>query len=161
MSPGLRRARQPFFLRNTITGVILASFAAGVWAYSLSAVKQDDFADVDEEARALGRAGVHAAEGTAAELQKKTIEHTEAAAPGGVVTPIPAAPGDVSAVPSTRLVTTHSAFRMETRPRGVVASLVYNHYPQLLDPTTKTFVWGAPSVDNIGRMGDVSPSTRK
>ena len=49
MSPGLQRARQPFRLRNAITGVVLAGFAVGVWAYSIGAVKQDKFDDVDEE----------------------------------------------------------------------------------------------------------------
>lgn len=53
MSPGLQRARAPFLLRNVLTGGILTSFAVGVWAYSLSAVAQDDFSDVDEEAKAL------------------------------------------------------------------------------------------------------------
>ena len=43
MSPGLQRARQPFRLRNAITGVVLAGFAVGVWAYSIGAVKQDKF----------------------------------------------------------------------------------------------------------------------
>lgn len=62
MSPGLRRARAPFFLRNAVTGVVLASFAVGVWAYSIGAVKQDDFTDVDEEARSLARAGAQVGE---------------------------------------------------------------------------------------------------
>ncbi|KAG6812945.1 hypothetical protein H0H92_015265 [Tricholoma furcatifolium] len=61
MSPGLQRARAPFRMRNAITGVVLGAFAAGVWAYSISAVKQDVFDDVDEEARALARTGTKAA----------------------------------------------------------------------------------------------------
>ena len=32
-----------------VTGLVLAGFAAGVWAYSIGAVKQDDFDDVDDE----------------------------------------------------------------------------------------------------------------
>ena len=56
MSPGLQRARAPFRVRNAITGLVLTGFAAGVWAYSISAVKQDDFSDIDEEAKALARA---------------------------------------------------------------------------------------------------------
>jgi cytochrome c oxidase assembly factor 3 len=55
MSPGLKRARDPYRVRNAITGLILASFGVGVWAYSISAVKQDVFDDVDEEARTLAR----------------------------------------------------------------------------------------------------------
>ena len=34
-------------------GLTLGAFAVGIWAYSISAVKQDVFDDVDEEARAM------------------------------------------------------------------------------------------------------------
>ena len=57
MSPGLRRAREPYRLRNAITGLTLAAFGVGVWAYSISAVRQDVFDDVDEEARRLAASG--------------------------------------------------------------------------------------------------------
>jgi cytochrome c oxidase assembly factor 3 len=56
MSPGMRRAREPFRIKNAITGVLLAAFGVGVWAYSISAVKQDIFDDVDEEAKELAAA---------------------------------------------------------------------------------------------------------
>lgn len=52
MSPGLQRARQPYRLRNAMTGLAIAGFAVSVWAYSIRAVKQDNFDDVD--AAALG-----------------------------------------------------------------------------------------------------------
>ncbi|KAL0070143.1 hypothetical protein AAF712_002632 [Marasmius tenuissimus] len=52
MSPGLRRARQPFLVRNIITGLVLGSFAVGVYTYSIRAVRQDDFDDLDDEAKA-------------------------------------------------------------------------------------------------------------
>ncbi|KAG8724657.1 hypothetical protein FRC09_015801 [Ceratobasidium sp. 395] len=54
ISPALRRARQPYVVRNAITGTLIASFAVGVWAYSISAVKQDNFDDIDAEATAAG-----------------------------------------------------------------------------------------------------------
>ncbi|KAG9317706.1 yeats family-domain-containing protein [Chiua virens] len=53
MSPGLLRAREPFRFQNALTGLVLAGFATAVWAYSIRAVKQDDFSDVDEEAREM------------------------------------------------------------------------------------------------------------
>lgn len=53
MSPGLVRARRQFFVPNLITGTAIAAFAIGVWAYSISAVKQDTFDDVDDQAKAL------------------------------------------------------------------------------------------------------------
>lgn len=58
MSPGLQRARAPYRLKNAITGLILGAFGVGVWAYSISAVKQDVFDDVDEVARELRESGV-------------------------------------------------------------------------------------------------------
>jgi cytochrome c oxidase assembly factor 3 len=53
MSAGLKRAREPYRVRNAITGLTLAAIGVGIWAYSISAVKQDVFDDVDDEARAL------------------------------------------------------------------------------------------------------------
>ncbi|KAH9002232.1 Oxysterol-binding protein-domain-containing protein [Lactarius hatsudake] len=53
MSRGLLRAREPYRVKNAITGLAISSFAVGVWLYSMSAVKQDNFDDVDEEARAM------------------------------------------------------------------------------------------------------------
>ena len=39
-------------------GLAINSFAVGVWLYSMRAVKQDNFDDVDEEARAMVMSGV-------------------------------------------------------------------------------------------------------
>lgn len=58
MSEGLMRAREPYRVKNALTGLAIGSFIVGVWLYSMSAVKQDNFDDVDEEARAMVRAGV-------------------------------------------------------------------------------------------------------
>lgn len=151
MSPGLKRARQPFFLRNVLTGVVLGAFTLGVWAYSIGAVKQDDFTDVDEEARALTRSGAFAVQSAAAEVEKKAVESTQAAAPGTAVTLVPVATG-AAAIISAEIPNA----RVAVPPRGVLASLLHDRYPRLLDPNTKTFVWGAPSVDRMGRMGDLS-----
>lgn len=53
MSPGLLRARAPFRTKNAVTGLILGAFTIGVYSYSIRAVKQERFDDIDEEARAL------------------------------------------------------------------------------------------------------------
>ena len=53
MSPGLKRAREPYRVKNAIMGLTLGAFAVGIWAYSINAVKQDVFDDVDEEARVM------------------------------------------------------------------------------------------------------------
>lgn len=45
-SAALIRARRPYLFRNTITGVCIASFAIGVFAFTLRAVGQERFDDV-------------------------------------------------------------------------------------------------------------------
>lgn len=137
MSPGLQRARAPFRFRNAITGIILAGFGVGVWAYSISAVKQDDFSDVDEEARTLMRTGTSGA--AAAEEVKATV--MDEAKVGTVE-----APNRVPVEVTTATVV--------SRPRGVLVPTLERRFPRLLDPSRKTLVWGAPPVDNIGRLGD-------
>ncbi|TFL05974.1 hypothetical protein BDV98DRAFT_242398 [Pterulicium gracile] len=56
MSAGLLRAREPYRIRNMITGFAVGAIGVSIWAWSISAVKQDEFTDVDEEARALSSA---------------------------------------------------------------------------------------------------------
>ena len=46
MSPALARARAPYRLGNLAIGLTLVSFVGGVYAYSIFAVKQDDFSDI-------------------------------------------------------------------------------------------------------------------
>ena len=67
MSTGLMRAREPYRVKNALTGLAIGSFIVGVWLYSMSAVKQDNLDDVDEEARAMVRAGVKPLEEKGAE----------------------------------------------------------------------------------------------
>ncbi|KAI1796131.1 hypothetical protein LXA43DRAFT_988523 [Ganoderma leucocontextum] len=144
MSPGLKRAREPFKLRNTLTGLVLAGFAVGVWAYSIGAVKQDDFGDVDEEARALMAGsglqspvdGVVEARGTA-----NTVKTSPVAASATPVAEPPSIPVPVAG--------TH---------RGILSPLLERRFPRLLDPQTGTLVWNAPPVDNVGKIrvaGDI------
>ena len=53
MSPGLKRAREPYRVKNAIMGLTLGVFSVAIWAYSINAVKQDVFDDLDEEARSM------------------------------------------------------------------------------------------------------------
>lgn len=147
MSPGLKRAREPFRIRNAVTGVLLFGFAVGVWAYSIGAVKQDVFDDVDEEARALARSGVMSLEDQAAE-RRVTEEATKGA--------IAAGPTSMQAVPPAPTVSSLPT----TRPRGVLPAYLLRRYPGLFHPTTHTLVWGAPPVDDIGKMSDPSLLSR-
>ncbi|EPQ58950.1 hypothetical protein GLOTRDRAFT_69997 [Gloeophyllum trabeum ATCC 11539] len=125
MSPGLKRARAPYRVRNAVTGVLIGAFAVGVWAYSLRAVNQDVFDDVDEQAKALAEERARSAREAPPVV---TVED-------GPIQPVPAHPA------------THA-------PRGILAKALYYHFPSLLDPRTKTLVWGAPPVDRVGRVGD-------
>ena len=77
MSAGLMRAREPYKVKNALTGLGIGSFIVGVWLYSMSAVKQDNFDDVDEEARAMVRAGVKPLEEKGAEAMTTTTVEKE------------------------------------------------------------------------------------
>ncbi|KAI0797128.1 hypothetical protein C8Q75DRAFT_710727 [Abortiporus biennis] len=139
MSPGLQRARAPFRFRNALTGIILASFAIGVWAYSLSAVAQDDFSDIDEEAKALKETGVSSSTPTS---------------------PTSITPSSLSSSPTQSSLEAINAEVVRAdakggKTRGVIASLLEERYPEVLDPKNRTLVWGAPSVDNPGRLRDI------
>lgn len=42
----LLRARRPYLVKNTVTGLSLVALTIGIYAYTLRAVGQDDFSDV-------------------------------------------------------------------------------------------------------------------
>jgi cytochrome c oxidase assembly factor 3 len=54
VSEGLARARRPFRTANVLTGGVIAGFAFSVYIYSIRAVKQDDFSDIDMPALPAG-----------------------------------------------------------------------------------------------------------
>ncbi|EON97271.1 hypothetical protein UCRPA7_7233 [Phaeoacremonium minimum UCRPA7] len=45
-SEALIRARRPYLVKNAITGIGIAAFAAAVYVYTIKAVGQDEFEDV-------------------------------------------------------------------------------------------------------------------
>jgi len=147
MSPGLLRARAPFRVRNAITGATIAALVVGVWAYSIAAVKQDSFADVDEEARIL------AASGSTQNI--KSIEDEEKAKVA-TIAPIhtPSSTIGASPVPVITTPAVTPSPRLASGPKGILVPLLDKRFPRLLDPTNKTLVWGAPPVDRIGRLRD-------
>ncbi|KAG9218714.1 hypothetical protein PLEOSDRAFT_1038450 [Pleurotus ostreatus PC15] len=132
MSPGLKRAREPFKYRNAFTGLVLGGFVVGVWAYSISAVKQDVFDDIDEEAREMAKPAGNATAATA-DVEKSL--------------PTPSVPTIITA-PQVPLPDVRSG----APPRGILAKFLEARYPAVLDPKQKTVVWGAPSVDAPGRI---------
>lgn len=141
MSPGLLRARAPFRLQNALTGLVLAGFATAVWAYSIRAVKQDDFSDVDEEAREMMRGKETG--GGASLLAADEVEGVDVAGAG-----VSRESASALASESTRA----GVVRQQPRPRGVLAPTLDRAFPHLLDPTRKTLVWGAPPLDDLGRV---------
>lgn len=128
MSPGLKRAREPYRLKNTIMGLTLGAFAISIWAYSISAVRQDVFDDVDEEARAMSATSTSSPEATGSRT--------------------------VSPALIANSVILKEVARMETQTKSERGILHYldKRFPWLLDPKGKTLVWGAPPVDNFGKM---------
>ncbi|EMC93127.1 hypothetical protein BAUCODRAFT_150498 [Baudoinia panamericana UAMH 10762] len=42
----LYRARQPYLVKNALTGVCIIGFVAAVYTYTLRAIGQDDFSDI-------------------------------------------------------------------------------------------------------------------
>ncbi|KAL8712405.1 MAG: hypothetical protein Q9220_003253 [cf. Caloplaca sp. 1 TL-2023] len=46
MSAALIRARQPYLVKNIFTGIGLSAFVISVYAFTIHAVSQDDFSDV-------------------------------------------------------------------------------------------------------------------
>src|ERR1700733_9037899 len=142
MSPGLLRAREPYRVRNALTGIALGAFAFGIWAYSISAVKQDIFDDVDAEVMEQ-RQQQHLQQQQRLEVLSLKEEKMvmEAAVNAAAASPKPSPPSKTTETPS-----------LPGAPvRGLLLRLD-SRYPWLLDPQQKTLVWGAPSVDNIGKI---------
>ena len=140
ISPGLQRARQPFLVRNILTGLTISAFVVGVWAYSISAVKQDVFDDVDAEARALSpttRAAIESVEDRE-RATKQALAKIAATAP------------ERRPKSKKQNLTDSPASTKEERV-GIVGRVLGDRYPWFYDPS-KGLVYGAPSVDNIGQM---------
>lgn len=159
MSPGMKRAREPFFVRNTITGILLGVFVVGVYSYSIRAVRQDDFGDIDDETKAQREA----ARDTQLEKMKResatvltvgeeqdVMERAARAVAKGINSTRSAVPADET---SSLGASTSSPVlaELESRRKGVLVGLL-EKTPGILDPKRKTLVWGAPDVDNIGRV---------
>jgi len=137
MSPGLIRARKIFLLPNALTGVGLGLFTVAVWAYSINAVKQENFDDIDEEVRQLNASNVQPKTRSPV-LVEVDRELTATSQPSG---PMRAA----------SLQHEREELRKQVEHRGFLPSLLA---PRLLDPNSRTLVWGAPPIDSLGRMGD-------
>ncbi|KAF2467505.1 uncharacterized protein BDR25DRAFT_305540 [Lindgomyces ingoldianus] len=45
-SPALLRARAPYLVKNTITGIAICGVAIGIYSYTIRVISQDEFDDV-------------------------------------------------------------------------------------------------------------------
>ena len=153
MSPGLKRAREPYRVKNAIVGLGLGAFAVGVWAYSISAVKQDVFDDVDEEAKALASAS-----STPSPSSPTGATSTMSASRAALTTTIAPAAGSTVAATTPGTLGSTNVVVSEPLPPASIPSVPQHRgvlgkwFPKLLDPRTGTLVPGAPPVDNIGKF---------
>ncbi|GAA6042785.1 hypothetical protein JCM8097_007478 [Rhodosporidiobolus ruineniae] len=145
VSEGLKRARLPFRNRNLVTGGLISAFAFSVYMYSIRAVAQDDFSDLDqpiseEERRAVRSIEEDKAAREALNADRLSATPVAAAAVGVVeaVNPVEVAPLTVPAGRRSILEQVRGAFG----GRGAESKLV----------------WGAPSVDRVGRIGEDKPA---
>lgn len=139
MSRGMRRAREVYLLRNTLTGIALLSFITGVYVYAISSVKQESFDDVDEMALV---ASMNASKSAPATAPTSTT---------------PAAAASLAAIESRPASTSTSVSPLPLRqgaPRGLLPRLLGSRFPSLLDPQSKTLVFGAPPLDRPSRWGE-------
>ncbi|KAL1409645.1 hypothetical protein Q8F55_003641 [Vanrija albida] len=136
-SASLRRARRPYIIRNVLTGGAIVAFIVGVYAYSISAVKQDDFSDVvDLLPPEAERAAIRSIEDEARE--KAGVAPLAAVEVEAAPAPAAPAPSVLSYLSPRRLSEIDWL-----KNRGWV-----EHGKDNL------LVWGAPSVDKIGSMKD-------
>jgi len=156
MSAALQRARRPFRVRNTLVGLGVAAFAAGAYTYSISAVKQEDFSDIDILAPAVAdRAAIKS-------IEDEQKEKQELKALGAAAVSKAMASGDQRsgilqpAASSTPDFVAPSVLDAATNPssktvRGFLSDIVPS---AARHPTEGTLVWGAPNVDKVGTMWD-------
>lgn len=150
-NPGLLRAREPFRFRNALTGAVILSFVTGVYFYSISAVKQDDFSDVPlpspEDMRRIQ-----------AEIEAEKAQNAaDGKARLGGSGPGRTAAGGAGANP---LTTPEGAHLPAMGILGSVAFLGGRAESPSSDPTTPSvppargFVQGAPPLDRLGTTKD-------
>ncbi|WVQ94197.1 hypothetical protein IAU59_001275 [Kwoniella sp. CBS 9459] len=172
MSPSLTRARKPFILTNVLIGGTLFAFAVGVYVYSISAVKQDDFSDVEDllppleerkklqsiedEQRATSSlqsiaSALPFSGGSSAPSRPATtpLPHaTSSAASPSKAIPQPDLSGQV--LPLAELTSTSKSGGFLGTKR--LSELEWIRKRGLVDPKGNVLVWGAPDVERIGRI---------
>lgn len=142
VSEGLLRARKPFRTGNAIIGLTITTFAFSVYFYSIRAVAQDDFSDVEAPSQAE-RAGVQSIED---ELKlKKALKEERLSFPSAIL-----APGVVDAAESKLADKLESVAPAASWRSSSILSQLKGAFGGR-GTGSKLFV-GAPDVDRIGRL---------
>lgn len=145
MSPALQRARRPFLVKNAVTGTLIAAFAVSVWAYSISAVKQDNFDDIDAEALLLPEE--ERRRRISIEDQFATSTSGPAVvAPDTGVTVNHTSPSVLPSLPDSRPT---PGWFPSLKPTILERLAVLRHPQQ-----GNILVWDAPPVERLGKLGD-------
>jgi len=153
ISPSLARARAPFRTQNAITGVVLATFGFSVWAYSIYAVKQENFDDVDFEA--LNTTVEEKAKRISLEDEAKAKQKGVKAKAHEVES---RTSGTSSVTPSTETLPTNlTSVTKAPDQRGLLRLLPFSS--KLYGPGDTSLIPNAPSVDQIGRLSDQAGRT--
>ncbi|WWC57633.1 uncharacterized protein I303_100165 [Kwoniella dejecticola CBS 10117] len=175
MSPSLQRARKPFVLTNVLIGGTLFAFAVGVYVYSISAVKQDDFSDVEdllpplEERRKL----------LSIEDEQRASSSSAASSLQSIASALPlsgpsSSSGRKQATPLPNTTSTGSSPSKSIPQPDLsggtlpllesnsstssgwglrrISELEWIRKRGLVDPKGNVLVWGAPDVESIGRI---------
>lgn len=137
VSEGLKRARRPFRTRNMITGGLISAFAFSVYMYSIRAVAQDDFADLAEPVSEETRRNLRSIE--------EEKRYKEAHVADRLATqPAVAAEASQAKAGAATLPGKTSVLQMAREAFGGRGA-------------ESKIVWGAPSVDRLGRIGEEVP----
>ncbi|GAA5905076.1 uncharacterized protein JCM6883_004958 [Sporobolomyces salmoneus] len=134
VSEGLKRARAPFRTRNAIVGLGLSGFMFSVYLYSIRAVAQDDFADLQPptEEQRRNTISIEEERRNREALKGQTLD---------IASPSRSTPLDVPAQSPSLHTGILGRLRGTFGGKGTESQIVYN----------------APPVDNIGRIGGVEP----
>ncbi len=149
VSEGLKRARRPFRTRNFITGSLITAFAASVYFYSIRAVAQDDFSDLDQPVDEDLRRSVRSIEDE--KRAKEALVAERLSVVGGPASSTAASAGVVEAVNPVEALPLIS-----TSKKSGILGLVQGAFGG--KGAESKIVWGAPNVDRVGRIGEDVPA---
>ncbi|SGY73489.1 BQ5605_C005g03297 [Microbotryum silenes-dioicae] len=148
ISEGLARARRPFRTQNAITGALIFGFATAVYLYSIRAVAQDDFSDLDAPVQREGLRSLEDEQKERERLKAERVREWETSAVSTTAAPI--------------LETAQKVEQQVEERRGLLNGVVGKSVAGIL---VERGIWNgkghassiipkAPDVDRIGTLWD-------